>query len=565
MSARMLTAAAVVAALALPAGADATAGAVDARFGTGGLAATPFGSGARAAAVALAPDGRLLVAGDVRSAGGERVLTARFGATGVLDPTFAPGGGRTDSFGSGEPGQRARAVLAQADGGTLVAAAAGDQLALARLDPDGRLDGLFGAGGVALRDPSGGGGVPPGTGPAAIAVMADGRIVVAGSVGVETDDGVPGEQIVVGRTSDRGVPDPSFGGDGFVVLQLGAASPRAHAASAARALGVLADGRIVIAGRATSTVGEDRAFVARLTPAGALDASFAAGGRRLLQLGRASAARAASSAFEALVLEPDGSVLAAGRASDVAGGDAVALTRLGATGALAARFGRNGTVSSQLGAGAGDSGPASVARALVRAPDGAAYIAGAASTGALAARYGSRTGRLDCSFGSAGRTTPFGSDDFDIETDGIFSAALAPEGLVVAGRRAGGGLLLSRLLVAALAAPPVRPRLGTLAPRLDRGGRGRGYAYGLVDGGCRATPVRFELSGPDGRVRRTAVQRVLAAGGPQVVCARLRGLRSGRRYRVRVAATGAAGPRGAWRSFRAGPITGPQRVQEGCV
>jgi hypothetical protein len=39
------------------------AGTVDTTFGGGGLAVSPFGPGARASAVALAPDGRIVVAG----------------------------------------------------------------------------------------------------------------------------------------------------------------------------------------------------------------------------------------------------------------------------------------------------------------------------------------------------------------------------------------------------------------------------------------------------------------------------------------------------------------------
>lgn len=556
--------AALAAAAVLPAGAGAAAGGIDTGFGSGGLAPTPqFGIGARAAAVALAPDGRLVVAGDVRAAGGENVLTARFTAMGAPDATFASTGARADRLGTGAPQQRAGAVLAQADGGTLVAAAAGDQLALARFAPDGLADGLFGAGGVALRDPSGGGGLPAGTGPAAIALAPDGQIVVAGSVGVATDDEEPGEQIVVGRYSARGLPDPGFGNDGFAVLQLGSRSPRAHAASAARGLVVLADGRIVIAGRATDRTGAQRAFVARLTAAGTLDTSFGRAGRVLMQLGRASAARAASSSLAALVQRPDGSLLAAGRATDAAGGDAVALASFTAAGAPDAGFGRGGVVVSQLGA-TGPAPPSSAARALALAADGSAYVAGAASGGALAARYTARSGRLDCGFGSAGRALAFGGAGFDPATDGAAAAVLTPEGgLVLAGRRAGGGLLLGRLLTAPVAAAPAAPALVTLAPRYV--GKGRGYAYGLVDGRCRAVVVRFELRGPGGRVVRTAVQRVLASGGPQVVCAPLRGLRPGARYRVRVAASAGGGAHGAQRALRAAVSGVPRALpQDGC-
>ena len=329
-----------VAALALGAGAaqaPAAPGRIDPGFGGGGgLATTPFGLGARAAAVALAPDGRIVVAGDQRGAGGEGALTARLTAAGALDASFAGSGGRIDKFGSGATPQRAGAVAVQADGATIIAGVAGDNWSLARFLPSGLTDGLFGAAGVTLRDPSPGDGpdeeypyeepaLPDGTGPAAIAIAASGQIVVAGNVGVANDDGVPGEQIVVARFGPTGVPDPAFGRDGFALLQLGFGSAVRHASSAARALSLLPDGRILLAGRASARDGGDRAFVARLSTAGRLDTSFARQGRLLLQLGRASAARVASSALEALVQRPDGRLLAAGRATDVAGGRATLL------------------------------------------------------------------------------------------------------------------------------------------------------------------------------------------------------------------------------------------------
>lgn len=556
-------------ALALPAAvtagsAVAAAGDVDASFGSGGEQVVPLGPGARASALALAPDGRLVVAGDGRGSAGEQVVTARFMPNGALDRSFASTGARVDRFGSGEPQQRAGGVLVQPDGGVVVAAAAGNQLALARFLPDGLADGLFGAGGVSLGDPSGGGGLPPGTGPAAIAATPTGQIVVAGSVGVATDDYEPGEQIVVARFSDRGVPDPSFGRGGFTVFQLGAASSRAHAASAARALVVLADGRIVIAGRATDRTGAERGFVARLSAAGRLDASFARGGRLLVQLGRASLRHAASSGLDALVARADGTLLATGRATDIAGNEAVALARFSAGGALDAGFGRGGTVVSQLGSAAQGAAPSSSGHALVLAPDGSAIVAGAATGGALAARFGARTGGLDCSFGRSGRTLAFGGGNFDPATDGVAAAVLQPDGgLMLAGRRAGGGLLLARLLGGAIGAPPARAALATLASQYS--GRGRGYAYGLVDGNCRATVVRFEVIAPDGRTVRTAVQRVLAAPGPQVVCAPLRGLRPGGRYRIRIASSGKGGPHGARRALRAVASGGRALPQEGCV
>jgi len=574
--ARRTAALALVAALGAAQNA-AAAGEADGDFGR------PLGLGARAAAVALASDGRIVVAGDRRGAGGEGALTARFTPAGLPDLTFAGSGSRVDRFGRGAAPQRGGAVAVQADGKTLVAGVAGDRWSLARFSPDGSLDGLFGAAGVTLRDPVPGAGppeeypdeeprLPDGTGPAAIALTAAGQIVVAGNAGVANDDGEPGEQIVVARLGDRGVPDLAFGRDGFAVLQLGFGSAVRHASSAARALSLLPDGRILIAGRASARDGGDRVFVARLSADGRLDASFAKGGRSIAQLGRASLARVASSSLEALAQRPDGRLLAAGRATGVGGSDEVLLAAFSADGRLDAGFGRAGSVRSQLAVGRSTALAAapSLARALALAPDGSATVAGAAGNaagrgGALAARFGPR-GALDCGYGVRGRSVTFGAGGFDAATDGAFDALLQPDGrLLLAGRLPGGGPLLGRLRGGAAAAQrAAAPRLVTLRARYAGGGRG--YAYGLVDGGCATTRVRFELPRPDGRRVLTKVQQISARFGPQVVCAPLSNLRPGASHRVRIATAPGAARRasGVWRVVRAQRASRRAPAQEGC-
>ncbi len=568
-------AAALAAALALVAAPDAlAAGQPDAHFGSGGLATGPFGLGARAAAVALTADGRIVVAGDERGASGEGSLTARIGSAGTADPSFAGNGARIDTFGTGATPQRAGAVLVQPDGATVIAGVAGDKWALARFLPTGLTDGLFGAAGVTLRDPSPGSGtpeefypyevpaLPDGTGPAAIALAPGGQIVVAGSVGVANDDGIPSEQIAVARFSDAGVPDPAFGRDGFAVFQLGFGSAIRHATSSARGLVVAPDGRIVIAGRASARDGGDRAFVARLAPNGSLDLGFASRGRTLVQLGKASSARVASSSLAALAMRPDRRLVAAGRATDVAGNHAVLLAGFTAAGVLDSAFARLGSAVTQLGREYPPAPPASLARALVLAPDGSAIAAGAATAGAVAARYGA-SGALDCGYGTRGRALAFGGARFALSTDGASDAALQPDGkLLVAGRRAGGGLLLGRLTGGASAASEATaPRLVTLAARYT--GRGRGYAYGLVDGGCKVVNVRFSVKGP-GPVVATRVQRVFGRSGPQVVCAPLTGLRMGTTYKIRLEASPRGGARGAVRTLRIAKPAGKVLAQRGC-
>ncbi len=571
----LLTAGAASAAGALPAGFP------DTSFGTGGVAQGPFGTAARGAALALGPGGTISVAGDVRGSAGEATLVGRFTSTGVLDTSFAGTGSRIDRFGAGVgagSAQRAHAVAVASDGSTLIAGVAGRQIMVARYLPDGELDGRFGAGGVVLRDLSGGADMPDGSGLAAIALTPQGQIVVAGSVGAPTgdlyDEEEPGEQVVVGRLSDRGVPDSTFGAGGFVTLQLGSRSPRRPARSRAAALALGAGGTILLAGHSSGPDGADRALVARLTPGGRLDASFARAGRTVVQLGRRSAARAASSALQALALRADGTLLTAGRGTDVAGNGQVVLARLTAGGALDARFARGGVVRTQLDVSTKHGPLQSVARAIAPTADGTVLVTGATHRGSGFTMRTTASGRLDCAYGSDGLGAGFGTVPVapagNPRTDGVFGVVAQPDGNYVgAGRRPGGGMLLGRVIGGpgrGAQAAARRPLVRTLSARYL--GQGRAVVYGAVVRNCATSTIRFVASPTarsGGRAITTRFARVSGAYGPQVVCAIVRGLRRGRTYRVRISSRQAPRTIGVTRVLRATATGRGALPQEGCA
>ncbi len=554
----------------------------DTSFGSGGHAATPLGPGTRATALALGPGGTITVAGDARGSGGEAVLVARFTAAGALDPTFAGSGTRLTRFGTssgaflGSASQRGGAVAVAPDGGTIVAGVAAGQIMVARFLPDGTLDGLFGAGGVVLRDLAPDVGMPEGTGLAAVALTPAGQIVVAGSVGVAPDDpygeNEPGEQVVVGRLSARGVPDPAFGNAGFATLQLGARSARRPARSRANALAVLADGAIVIAGRASGTDGSQRGVVARLTAAGRADRGFARGGRALIQLGRASAARAAGSVLHALALRPDGRLVVAGRGTDVMGSGQVVLARLIAGGGLDATFGRKGIVRAQLSPAIKPRTPESSARAIALTADGRTLVTGSNSLGGAFTMRLMPSGELDCGYGSQGEGAGFGatlpSRPGDPASDGAFGVLAQPDGAYVgAGRLPGGGLLLARVLggPGGPGSSNLRPFVRTVGARYLGGGRA--VVYGAVLANCSAAEVRMVASPATGRGRALSSRPWPVAGryGPQIVCGYVRGLKPGRTYRVRIDSTRPRRASGATRVLRAVKVgRANPRLQEGC-
>src|SRR3954451_11354878 len=150
----------------------------------------------------------------------------------------------------------------------------------------------------------------------AIAVEPNGHILVAGV----TSTGLDG---VVYRLRSTGTMDPSFHNTGQRRLNEGGAE-------SLNALVRQPDGKVLVAGNTSSTVGID-AMVYRLAADGTLDKTFNGNGRRRIDAGGDEQAHA-------MVLQPDGKILVAGRTS--VGQDAI-VYRLNANGSFDTTF--NGT------------------------------------------------------------------------------------------------------------------------------------------------------------------------------------------------------------------------------
>jgi uncharacterized delta-60 repeat protein len=149
----------------------------------------------------------------------------------------------------------------------------------------------------------------------------EGRILVAGySSG-------PRQQMAVARLDASGALDPSFGGVGYVKLDVGV---RARA----QAIALQPDGRIVVAGFAVLLPSGIEQFVAaRLLDDGTLDPEFGEGGVVSTSFGTRDARAAA------VALQPDdGAVVVAGWSRNTANRD-LAVVRYGASGALDPTFG----------------------------------------------------------------------------------------------------------------------------------------------------------------------------------------------------------------------------------
>jgi uncharacterized delta-60 repeat protein len=372
---------AVAAALVLVGVSAAAPGDLDPSFGGDGVVITPIAPGSAwdlAEAVAPYPGGRLVAAGfSVLKDGRGRYLfaLARYHADGSLDATFGEDG--RVSMPATRRNSRVHAIVVDSDGRLVVGGSGRSRdFALARYRPDGSLDPSFGGDGVVLTSVGAFDQVD------ALVVQDDGRLVAAGW----TEGGRVGDAFALARYHVDGTLDTSFAGDGVVRTRL-------SGGTGAHALVLQDDGKLVVAGSGGS---RQNFALARYNPDGSLDASFGVGGIVHTEMGDSSDARA-------LVLQPDGKLVAAGWADDRSSPMTFALARYQADGSLDSSFGDDGTVRTQVGI-------TSDVEALVLQPDGKLVAGGRSeveqpwSFDFALARY-RPDGTLDSSFGGDGIVT----------------------------------------------------------------------------------------------------------------------------------------------------------------
>jgi uncharacterized delta-60 repeat protein len=338
-------------------------GALDQGFGAGGKATTGLGNGVGVFAVAVQPDGKILVAGDASQGGHLQFAVLRYLSNGAPDPGFNGTGHVV--FPIAGFSDVAYAIALQPDGKIVLAgtAAAGGvfQFAVARLTSGGTLDPSFNGTGKALSVVGTGGAFALG-----VAVQKDGGIVAAGfgSNGADLD-------FALARFTKAGVLDTSFGGLGVVLTPVGAGDDEAEAVA------IQKDGKLVAGGWAT-VGGKKRFAAARYLPSGALDASFGSGGKVTTSIANSDDEAAA------VAVQKDGKIVLAGK-SLIGSNNAFGLLRYTKTGALDTGFGTGGTLVTTFGPGT------AVAGGLAIQPDGkivaAGYATGAGNLDFAVARY----------------------------------------------------------------------------------------------------------------------------------------------------------------------------------
>ena len=234
-------------------------------------------------ALALQPDGRAILGGSFTMFNGApQFYIARLNASGFADGSFQAGAG---------PNAAVFALALQSDGKILLG---GDftqvnnntnYVRLARLNPDGSLDLSF----------------TPGLGAdatvRAIVVQTDGRIVVGGSF--MTFNGVPMQRLT--RLNPDGTVDPTYHGAG--------------ANDSVYALALQTDGQLLVGGNFTLFNGVTRNRITRLTNAGDNDPSINFG-------------EGANGFVAALAIQPDRNIILGGGFTEVQGRARLRVARL---------------------------------------------------------------------------------------------------------------------------------------------------------------------------------------------------------------------------------------------
>lgn len=211
-------------------------GSPDPDFGIYGVVTTSLGGNATAFALALQPDGRILLAGQARVDATDDFAVVRYLPNGNLDASFGTNGITLTDIGGGH--DTGYALGLQPDGRILVGGVGRvgtqNRFALVRYEADGTVDLTFGEEGIVTASPGMINDIAH-----SIAVQEDGRIVLAGR------SPIAGKwHFSLVRFNGDGTTDETFGEEGVVLTNFDGGDAYGHAVA------LQPDGRILMAGSA---------------------------------------------------------------------------------------------------------------------------------------------------------------------------------------------------------------------------------------------------------------------------------------------------------------------------
>jgi len=445
-----------------------TDGSLDASFGNGGELAFPVGSSSAVArAVAIQPDGRILVGAGGSNGSGEVFFVFRFNPDGTADTTYGTNGVFVGTL-DGVMQAGVDLMALQPDGKLVIAGSGNGRFKLQRLNPDGTLDTSWGSSGSTTLTPFDGGD---------IALQADGSVVVAGgfvNTRIINNTIITAEWVAVARLTPTGVLDASFGNGGiespniegsaagvvvqpdgkitisadtqelpprFVLMRFntdgspdtsfgtnGIENAPLLSHDVAARLALRANGGFIVAGTSTPGFGfgDQQVMIAAYGPTGAVDTTFNGTGFDSRQLG------AREGAVNAAAVQPDGRLLVTGtltNGTEIGGG--MFLARFMANGAPDTSFGTVGTTMLDFRA-------ITNADAIALQPDGRIVIGGAMAVvdrngiqiPSLAFARFNADGTLDTSFGNGG-VAVINSGSPNPVTEFVKAIAIQPDGMIV--------------------------------------------------------------------------------------------------------------------------------------
>ncbi len=383
-------------------------GLLDASFDGDGRTLVKIGIEFNCNDVAVQNDGKIVVVGYVRFESIYNFAVFRYNADGSPDTSFDGDGRKISAFNNGD---FANAVAIQADGKIVVSGNIGDDFAVVRYNGDGSFDTTFDGDGLVTTDFFGG---PDHS--RAIAIQTDGKILVAGNgrtLGGSFND------FAVARYHPNGSLDATFDGDGKVLTDIAGNNDNVQEVA------VHTDGKIVVGGVAwvfaTNTVTNNRFGLARYNADGSLDTTFDGDGKAILTYG-------AINELYDLVIQPDGKIVAAGGVYQPLVGSSFLLARFNMNGSLDTTFDNDGLVQAGFNA-------YTAANAVALQTDGKIIAAGynnlEPNSDFLLMRF-NPDGSLDSSFDSDGKSI---ANIYNWEINAS-TVAIQPDGkIVAAGKR----------------------------------------------------------------------------------------------------------------------------------
>ena len=259
-------------------------GSLDSNFDDDGIQINIIGVSSKGHSVVLQPDGKILLAGQISNENEDDFVLCRYNNDGSLDNTFSEDGIQTTDFGNFDRGY---SVALQTDGKIVVAGTLGiledHDMGIARYNSDGSLDITFGDFGRQIIDIALGDDYAN-----SVAIQANGKIVVAG-----TND----SNFALVRLNSDGSFDNNFSLDGIQTTNLQVDY------SDCKSVAIQTNGKIVVAGR----IDADFAVLRYLSD-GSLDDTFDGDGVQSINFGDYSFGNS-------VALQLDGKIVVAGKSA----------------------------------------------------------------------------------------------------------------------------------------------------------------------------------------------------------------------------------------------------------